>query len=168
MVTYISGTYAQTTDIKVACNYTFDDDKWALSGVTGTYLCNVLTDFGKINPKVIEVTGTHINTGALKTNADVEMVAIIGKELIYFPAGFTATTIFGTQLTHFYIDKSSIASITIDDLRPFGATLEYFGITNSKISYLTKDIFTDNTGLELLDFQGNPITFIESDTFKVR
>lgn len=97
------------------------------------------------------------------------MISIIDREIFFIPTNLAhptaATAVFKNQIEKFYVDKSQISSIKKADLEQFGTILTHFGVTNSKLQFITKDIFEVNTGLKMIDLQGNDIAYIETGAF---
>jgi Leucine-rich repeat (LRR) protein len=139
------------------CTFSLKTTGWTII-TDELYTCEFLTDLPDANSIIQNVEGEHVDS---KTKADVQIFSFANKELTFFPTSLINEF---PALIGIKIDWTNLEYIGNNDLKDL-PLLKYIGVTNSKLSYLPKNIFKDNVNLEIIDLKANPIVFIEGDVF---
>lgn len=94
-----------------------------------------------------------------KSNQDIYHLRFYNCELDYFPRGLTDSF---SNLTTLSMDNCGLKSISREDLCGLG-NLECLDLSSNKITSLPTDLFTDMRRLKRIDFDSNPLKFVNSN-----
>lgn len=100
----------------------------------------------------------------LSNNNKIEAIIFEASSEVHFiPRGLKKNF---PNLTTLYFQSQPMKTLSSDELEQFGSDLQFLRAIDGKITYLTKNMFVHNQNLKYIDFEGNPLKYIEGGFFE--